>query len=42
MQLIEQQVGSIAEVAYASGFNSASYFNRAFKERFGKSPTSFQ
>ncbi|UTW63152.1 response regulator [bacterium SCSIO 12741] len=42
MQLIEQQAGSIAEVAYASGFNSASYFNRAFKERFGKSPTSFQ
>ena len=28
----------IAEVAYAVGFNDLSYFNRAFRRRFGQSP----
>ena len=28
----------IAEIAYRFGFNSTSHFNRAFKEKFGKSP----
>jgi AraC-like DNA-binding protein len=29
----------IAEVAYESGFNDLSYFNRAFRRRFGQSPS---
>ena len=29
----------IAEVAYAAGFNDLSYFNRAFRRRFGHSPS---
>jgi AraC-like DNA-binding protein len=29
----------IAEIAYAVGFNDLSYFNRAFRRRFGRSPS---
>ena len=29
----------IAEVAYEAGFNDLSYFNRAFRRRFGQSPS---
>ena len=36
--LLKQKKGTIAEVAYAVGFNSVSYFNRAFKEQFGSTP----
>ena len=32
---------TIAEIAYASGFNSPTYFTRTFKKRFGISPTDF-
>jgi AraC-like DNA-binding protein len=32
-------VRKIAEVAYAAGFNDLSYFNRAFRRRFGHSPS---
>lgn len=38
-ELLLQKEGSIADVGYAVGFNSISYFNRAFKEQFGKNPT---
>ncbi len=38
-ELLDQKEGSIADVGYAVGFNSISYFNRAFKEQFGKNPT---
>ena len=30
--------GGIADIAYASGFNDISYFNRSFKKAFGCSP----
>lgn len=30
---------SIATIAYDAGFNDVSYFNRAFRRRFGRSPT---
>jgi AraC-like DNA-binding protein len=28
----------ISQIAYAVGFNDLSYFNRAFRHRFGRSP----
>ena len=37
--LLNQKKGSISEVAYAVGFNSISYFNRAFKAQFGQNPS---
>jgi AraC-like DNA-binding protein len=33
--------GGIADIAYASGFNDISYFNRSFKKAFGSSPKEF-
>jgi YesN/AraC family two-component response regulator len=41
LQLLKRQKHSISEIAYASGFESLSYFSRTFKKHFGKSPTSF-
>jgi AraC family transcriptional activator of tynA and feaB len=42
-RLLERQRGSdggtIAEIAYSSGFNDISYFNRCFKRAFDCSPT---
>ncbi len=39
--LLNQNFGSVTEVAYEVGFNNLSYFNRSFKKQFGKSPTAF-
>jgi signal transduction histidine kinase/DNA-binding response OmpR family regulator len=39
--LLKQGAGSVTEVAYSVGFESLSYFNRAFRERFGTSPTGY-
>jgi AraC-like DNA-binding protein len=33
---------TITEIAYACGFNEASYFNRCFRRRFGASPTQYR
>ncbi|MCU0619617.1 MAG: helix-turn-helix domain-containing protein [Gemmatimonadaceae bacterium] len=40
-ELLRQGRGSVTEVAYAVGFESLSYFGRAFRERFGANPGSF-
>ena len=39
MQLLQQQSGTVKEVAYAVGFNNLSYFAKCFKDEFGMSPT---
>ena len=36
--LISQKFGNVAEIAFASGFNSPSYFSKSFQKRFGKLP----
>lgn len=38
-QLITENKNNVAEIAYACGFNSVSYFNRLFKEEYGSTPT---
>lgn len=38
-QLLEKQAGSIAEIADRCGFLNHSYFAKAFRELFGKSPS---
>ncbi len=39
--LLERRVGTVAEVAYAAGFNNLSYFARAFREHFGATPSDY-
>ena len=41
LALIEKQIGNISEIAYASGFNSLSYFSKCFKKRFGLLPSEY-
>jgi DNA-binding response OmpR family regulator len=40
-QLFEAGENNVSEVAYAVGFNSASYFSTCFKEAYGISPSAF-
>lgn len=40
--LLKQEAGNIAEIAYMVGFNSQSYFTRCFQEEFGCSPSEFK
>jgi CheY-like chemotaxis protein len=40
-ELLRQRAGSITEIAYSVGFESLSYFNRAFRERFACAPSEF-
>ena len=39
--LLSQGAGSVTEIAYAVGFESLSYFRRAFRERFEATPSDF-
>lgn len=40
-QLLSENGMNVAEAAYASGFNSLSYFNQCFKEKFGVNPSKY-
>jgi len=40
--LISTSDKTISEIAFESGFESASHFSRAFKDRFGSSPANFR
>ena len=40
--LRNDKAGNISEVAYATGFSSAKYFTKCFKEEFGMTPTEYQ
>jgi len=40
--MIENNTGTISEIAYEVGFNSPSYFSKSFKEKFGVSPSEFE
>jgi len=40
--LIRQDAGNIAEIAYKVGFNSQAYFTKSFQELFGCIPTEFR
>ncbi|MEM9663962.1 MAG: two-component regulator propeller domain-containing protein [Bacteroidota bacterium] len=39
--LLERQAGTVAEIAYAVGFNSVSYFTRSFRAHFGQPPSQY-
>jgi len=38
-QMIEEQQGTISEIAYSVGFSSPSYFTKCFKDEFGYPPS---
>ncbi|WP_435623470.1 helix-turn-helix domain-containing protein [Flagellimonas sp.] len=38
MKMLRNNVASVSEIAYRVGFNSTSYFNTCFHERYGYSP----
>ena len=41
-QLLKNQDLSIKEISAATGFNDQNYFSRAFKNKFGMTPTEFR
>lgn len=41
-QLLEQNAGTVSEIAYMAGFNSISYFSKAFRQAFGKPPSEWK
>ena len=42
LMLLQNMEASISDIAYKSGFESASHFSRSFKSRFGKSPSNYR
>ena len=42
LDALEQTEDSVTEIAFASGFGSASYFNKCFKMRLGITPTQYR
>ena len=41
-QLLDQNWGSVSEIAYAVGFNNLSYFAKCFRNAYGKTPSEYQ
>lgn len=41
LKLMETKQHTLSEIAYLTGFNSASYFTRSFKEEYGKAPSEY-
>jgi DNA-binding response OmpR family regulator len=39
--LLEQQAGTVAEIAYAAGFKHPAHFTALFREKFGKTPSEY-
>ena len=42
VQLLENNFGSVLEVAFEVGFSNSSYFAKCFKEVYHQSPTDYQ
>lgn len=40
--LSEKETASVGEIAYAVGYNNASYFNKLFKAEYGCTPKAFR
>jgi AraC-like DNA-binding protein len=40
-QLLEQKWAPVTQVAYEVGYSNLSYFSKAFKEKYGVSPSEY-
>ena len=40
-QLLQQQSGTVTEIAYQVGFNSIAHFAKIFRQEFGVAPSEF-
>jgi signal transduction histidine kinase/AraC-like DNA-binding protein len=40
-ELLQQNAGSVAEIAYQVGFSSQAYFTKCFREQFGRTPKEY-
>ncbi len=40
--LLKQNAGSVAEIAYQTGFSDQAHFARSFKKQFGRAPSEFR
>jgi AraC-like DNA-binding protein len=41
LKLMETRKYTLSEIAHLTGFNSASYFTKSFKDHFGKAPSEY-
>lgn len=41
-RLLREDRGNVSEIGFAVGFQNASHFGRAFREKFGKSPSDYR
>lgn len=41
MDMLQQQSGTVSEIAYQVGFQNVSYFSKCFHDQFGQPPTAF-
>ena len=40
-QLLKESTGSVAEIAYAIGFNNPAHFSKIFRQQFGQTPSEY-
>ena len=41
-QLLEQNAGTVSQIAYRVGFSNLSYFSKSFKQEFGLLPSEIE
>jgi DNA-binding response OmpR family regulator len=42
LELLKQNAGTVAEIAYMVGFNTPNYFAKCFRRQFGSSPSEYK
>jgi transcriptional regulator GlxA family with amidase domain len=42
IELMKQNAGTVAEIAYMTGFNTPNYLAKCFRKQFGCSPSEYK